>query len=335
MEKGSHNMNDLIYYVPPSPAHWQGRIDGSDPTHLRWHQHVELFNLTSTKQALAGKTVLLGFACDEGVRRNKGRLGAHKGPEYLRKALANLPVHTAGKGLVDVGDISCPDRNLEHAQVQLAHAVQTILQAGGFPILLGGGHEITYGHYCGIRHSKDGAIGTVNFDAHFDNREPDSSGPSSGTGFWQIAEDYKLNYEGFGYLAIGIQQASNTRALFDTAKRTGTSYVLAGDFHAGNAHQIHDVIDNFVQCHQHIYVTLDMDVFAAAYAPGVSAPAYNGILPDHTFFNCLNRIMESGKMVSIDITELNPDLDIDNRTARLAAAIIHHIVEWMSTSPNR
>ncbi len=316
------------HYLPPNPANWRGRIDGISTEHLRWHQHIQLIDLTTNPTAnLLGTAVLLGFCCDEGVRRNKGRIGAYKGPESLRKALANLPVHTATRRLADAGDVVCSNGNLEQAQEQLARAVSMILQIGGFPILLGGGHEITYGHYRGIRQFTNGTVGIINFDAHFDNRVPDAAGPSSGTGFWQIVGEYHPDYTEFGYLAIGIQKASNTRALFDTAERTGTSYITATDFHKDSLTQTNSLVDGFIRQNEHIYLTIDMDVFAAAFAPGVSAPAYNGILPDHVFLNCLNRIIDSGKLLSIDIAELNPDFDIDDRTARLAAFILHHIVE--------
>lgn len=326
METRKPHTIDPAYYLPPARDRWHGRIDGTAPEHLRWHQRVALVDLLDRPLAdLSGFIVLLGFACDEGVRRNKGRLGARKGPEALRGALANLPLAHPAQRLADAGDITCPDRNLEEAQGQLAHAVQAVLHAGGFPILLGGGHEITFGHYQGILQATGEPAGVVNFDAHFDNRQPQETGPSSGTGFWQIAEACQPDYRDFNYLAIGIQTTSNTQALFATAEKTKTKYILAGDFHAGKQTDIDRQLDAFMQRVPAVYITIDLDVFTAAHAPGVSAPAYNGIAPDHVFFGSLDRILDSGKVVSIDLAELNPDFDIDNRTARLAAAIIHHI----------
>ncbi len=326
METRKSDTLNRAYYQPPVRDIWQGRIDGIEPGQLRWHQHMTLADISAGQDAdLSGAVVFLGFACDEGVRRNQGRIGARNGPKALRRALANLPVHHPTQQLADAGDIICPKGNLEQAQHQLAKAVQTILLAGGFPILLGGGHEITYGHYQGILQATGRPPSMVNFDAHFDNRPTQGTGPSSGTGFWQIAESLQPSYADFAYLAIGIQAAGNTQARFATADKTGTAYILAGDFHAGQLAEIHAKIESLLQRQEGIYITIDLDVFAAAYAPGVSAPAYIGMAPDHFFFDCLDRILDSGLVVAIDLAELNPEWDIDNRTARLAANIIHHI----------
>jgi len=75
-----------------------------------------------------------------------------------------------------------------------------------------------------------------------------------------------------------------------------------------------------------VYLTVCLDVFAAAFAPAVSALAYNGILPDKIFQDFFKFILRSPKVKSMDIAELNPSLDIDNRTARLAASLIFDYV---------
>ena len=93
-----------------TPFAWQGRIDteetGPSP---RWHQRVQPFAATSQ-----GGVALIGFAVDEGVRRNAGRVGAAHGPDVARKALANLPV-LGEPALWDLGDIDCPQGALEAA----------------------------------------------------------------------------------------------------------------------------------------------------------------------------------------------------------------------------
>jgi len=63
---------------------WQGRIDPEENSE-RWHQKIQSFKTHSPKG-----TVLIGFCCDEGVRRNHGRVGAKQAPDAIRKALANL-----------------------------------------------------------------------------------------------------------------------------------------------------------------------------------------------------------------------------------------------------
>ena len=69
-----------------------------------------------------------------------------------------------------------------------------------------------------------------------------------------------------------------------------------------------------------------MDVFNAAIAPGVSATAYNGIMADSAFMHYFKHILKSEKLIAMDIAEVNPSLDIAERTARLAASLAN---EWL------
>lgn len=322
------------FYRPP--VQWTGRIDGTEEELLRWHQRIVPVNLLQDVLPAfpsGGKGIaFLGFACDEGVRRNKGRTGAVNGPEALRKACSNFPVHFDTSLIVaDAGDIICPGQQLEEAQEMLSSAVLNIRKSGYLPILLGGGHEITYGHARGIyrhlqqqkRHEK---LGLLNIDAHFDLRIPGEEGGSSGTGFWQLAEDARLEGIPFHYLALGIQTNSNTQQLFRIAGDLDAQYIDADAFHLQDRSLLQAALGQFIREVDHIYLTLDLDVFAAAFAPGVSATAYNGIRPDGLFLECYRNILQSGKLAGLDIAELNPSLDIDNRTARLGAAMLFEAV---------
>ncbi|SEM15806.1 formiminoglutamase [Chitinophaga rupis] len=318
------------YYQPTAANVWTGRIDGTDPEVLRWHQRIQpvhLLQLPSLKPGQQG-IALLGFACDEGVRRNKGRAGAAQGAVALRKACANLPVHFNEQLLLlDAGDIVCADQNLEAAQGALSDAVQQLHAAGYTPILLGGGHEITYGHARGIYQSfPEQKTGLINFDAHFDLRIPGEEGPSSGTGFWQLAQDCRLQEKPFHYLALGIQTHSNTQQLFRIARELGVQIIPAAVFHMQDLTSLQTTIAQFLQQVDKIYLTIDLDVFAAPFAPGVSATAYNGILPGGVFMECYRLILQSGKLAGLDIAELNPALDIDNRTAKLGAGLVFEAI---------
>jgi formiminoglutamase len=77
---------------------------------------------------------------------------------------------------------------------------------------------------------------------------------------------------------------------------------------------------NFVQND----ISLVMDCFPSAYAPGVSAAAPDGMLP-HEVQSLFKTIFESGKVISMDIVETNPEFD-DGRTAKLAATMIYDVV---------
>jgi formiminoglutamase len=329
-----NRFKEYTHYMPAEKQWWNGRFDGDQQEQFRWHQWVELLPIDKLKIIeKSNAVVFLGFCCDEGVRRNKGRIGAADAPITIRQICSNLPVFDFSKKIYDAGNILCVNGALEEAQMQLAEAIKRVLVSGNFPILLGGGHEITYGHYLGIKSFlqpvKNKKIGLVNFDAHFDLRPMENNLSTSGTGFWQIAQACQYEGDAFNYLALGIQKTSNTPHIFSIAHSLGVSYRLASDFSANTSDSLQKALASFIELNDFIYLTIDMDVFAAPYAPGVSAPAYNGILPDNTFFDCLKLLIHSKKIVSIDIAELNPALDIDKRTARLAAAILFEMIEMM------
>lgn len=304
---------------------WLGRIDGISSEHLRWHQAVD-FNWNENT-TLNQNFVIAGFECDEGVRRNKGRIGAKQSPNILRTVCSNFPIHTENFKLFDAGNISCDDQNLEKSQQELANLVAKIHQKNGRTLLFGGGHEITFAHFSGLKQVYDTQkIGIINFDAHFDNRKVEPEiGATSGTGFYQIATQEKI-YS----LTIGIQKNSNTKALFDFAKTHNMQYILADELHILNLENVEKKILEFLQSIDIFYVTVCLDVFAAAFAPGVSAVAYNGIFPDVIFNKIFNTIVESEKLKAFDIAELNPDFDIDKRTAKLAASLVYKVVNVQS-----
>ncbi|MGY0499869.1 formimidoylglutamase [Nocardia sp. FBN12] len=298
-----------------SESAWTGRVDGTTPEHLRWHQAVTPYAPGNDP----GACVFVGFACEEGVRRNKGRPGAAAGPDALRGALAPMALATPLRAF-DAGTIAVTDDRLEDGQRRLGETVTALLDDGAFPVVLGGGHEIAYGTYLGLagsaRRTKGSIIGILNLDAHFDLR-PDPV-PSSGTPFRQILEtDGDVRYA-----VIGISQPSNTRILFDTADRFGVRYLLDDDCEPT---RVATFIDDFLSGIDLLYLTIDLDVLPASVAPGVSAPAAYGV-PLSTIQSVCDRVTASGTLAVVDVAELNPRLDIDNRTARTAARLLHRIV---------
>ncbi|WP_164112758.1 MULTISPECIES: formimidoylglutamase [Sphingobacterium] len=313
-------------YQPGDPGHWAGRVDGTEQGLRRWHQEVRSIDLDET-QELKNAVVLLGFCCDEGVRRNQGRVGAQNGPAQFRKILGGLPVHFSGQiRLLDGGDVYCPDTGLEAAQQRLAELVAKIRQQGGFPLLLGGGHEITYAHFKGL-HIEGKSIGIINIDAHLDIRPLKDGVGNSGTGFYQIADDLSREGKPLHYLALGIQDISNTPSLLAYAKDKGTKIIKAEDVHEGNMQEILKAVHDFAVQVDLVYLTIDLDAFAAPYAPGVSALAFNGLIPDVTFQQIFQAIISLPNLVSVDVAELNPVYDIDQRTTKLGSDLIFKILQ--------
>lgn len=299
---------------------WQGRLDGEELLFHRLFQRVKEEN--NYDNISTNDFVLHGFAVDEGVRRNKGRLGAKNAPDIIRKNMANFPVVFPDFSLLDFGNITCDDGNLENTQNNLAKNVSKVLLKGGKSLVLSGGHEVTYAHYLGVKTAfPEQKIGIINIDAHFDNRQPEKGvGASSGTGFWQIAQEGEIHS-----LHIGIQRNSNTLKLFDTAHQYGMKYILADELFFENLPSVYERIDELLSRVDYVYVTICMDVFNASIAPGVSAAAYNGIFADATFMHFYRHILKNKKLLALDVAEVNPSFDIQDRTARLAACLVN---EW-------
>ena len=310
-------------YHPPDPAVWQGR-KSKNSAYL--HEKVICTSIASLEKVAGRSYVLLGYACDEGVRRNLGRVGASQGPAAIRTQLAKLASHIGPfTQFYDVGDIACEGSDLESVQEELSRAVHNVLVQGAFPVLLGGGHDIAFGHYQGIRkflqdRGTGAHLGIINLDAHFDLRVFEGKS-TSGTPFHQIAQLCKAGGTPFHYCCLGIQRLSNIAELYHTANELGVQFLESTDFHQGKIDRVIQTLQSFSAQVDYLYLTIDMDGFSASHAPGVSAPSPLGFEP-RMALEVIRFLVKTGKLISMDIAELNPGYDVDDRTARLSAQLV-------------
>ncbi|PCI34971.1 MAG: formimidoylglutamase [Flavobacteriaceae bacterium] len=326
--------NAKALYKSAQESNWEGRASNPDMGNQYWYQEITLLDLTTLDEAsLKEKEIdiaLLGYVCDEGVRRNRGRIGAAQGPKALRERLAKHPVHFENRRIADVGDVICEEDNMEGCQDAFSSIISKLLKDKIFPIAVGGGHDMSYAHFMGIwnvvKDSDKRRVGIINFDAHFDLR-PVEGRPNSGTPFNQIITKLKKEGEHVDYFAVGIQQQSNTRELFDIAKKENVHYAINYDCESARHEMdiLKSRLSSFIANNDYIYITVDMDAFSSAYAPGVSAPSPLGFTP-YFLFKMLDFLFESNKVISCDIAELNPSLDRDNVTATLVAKIVDYMV---------
>ncbi|MGR5335677.1 formimidoylglutamase [Vibrio gigantis] len=327
---------------------WTGRNDLEDGAlGTRVHHITKQVQSSDLSDDLTDSAIaLVGFASDAGVARNKGRVGAKQAPNLIRQALANMAWHSDAH-IADLGDIECNDGQLEVNQKQCASVIANVLSTNKV-ITLGGGHEVAWASFQGlaehlhkkaehldkIQPERKPKIGIVNFDAHFDLREFESDiadvKPSSGTPFNQIS-DYCQTYQWpFHYACLGVSAASNTKALFNKADQLGVWYE-----HDRNMTQVNQAaqlvkLQKFIADCDYLYLTIDLDVFPAATAPGVSAPAARGVNYE-ALAPFLEQIFKhSKKLIIADIAEYNPDYDIDGQTARLAARLCWDIASAMA-----
>ena len=298
---------------------WHGRIDDpSDPQTFRLHQVVRPID-----QAASPGTALLGFASDEGVRRNGGRPGAALGPAALRRCLSNLRA-IDDRAVYDAGDIDCTDGDLEGAQLRFARRVSQLLDAGHFPLGMGGGHEIGFASYLGLVGSaRAGRIAIVNLDAHLDLR--DAPIANSGTPFLQALRHARGNGVQLDYFCLGVSAASNTQRLFRTARENGSRYLYDDEMTASGLDQNIEQLLEWLAPADSIYLTICLDVLPAAVAPGVSAPSARGVALE-VVEPMIAAIRNTGRLKLADLAELSPPLDRDDATARVAARLIHRLI---------
>lgn len=308
---------------------WNGRIDGTGEQHARWHQLIRPEAPTSDHISL------IGFASDEGVRRNSGRPGAAQAPDALRGALSSLALHgplaTGDLALADLGTISVAGTDLESGQSACAQRIAEALRCPGnrLTVVLGGGHETAWACYLGLTGSgrvDSRRFGVLNLDAHFDLR--DAPAPTSGTPFWQMALCEQERGAKLHYGVIGIAEPSNTGLLFQRADQLDVDYLLDLDCTTQRAVSF---AESFVSGLDDVYLTIDLDVLPADIAPGVSAPAAIGV-PASTIASVVRAVAATGKLRLLDVVELNPLFDVDSRTAKVAARLISEAVHQVKTS---
>lgn len=318
-------------HLPADMTVWQGRIDPEDGERgLRLHQTISVYD-NSVEQPPG--VVIYGFACDEGVARNQGRLGAALAPETLRQALANLAWHNSHP-LYDGGTVVCDDADLVLAQQGLSQQIHRSLPQHRV-LTLGGGHETAWASFQGLsRHlthsrvndpAQPPKIGIINFDAHFDLRTPQgrSHAGSSGTPFAQIAQYCDKKGWPFHYACLGVSRTSNTQALFDKAEQRHCWVEEDINMQVDALPALKARLTQFIQGCDYLYLTVDMDVFPASVAPGVSAPAAYGV-PVAVIEPLIRHLFTVAQKQHIpvpicDITEVNPHYDRDQQTSRLAA----------------
>jgi len=279
---------------------------------------------TSLNEQEQPKLVIIGFPSDEGVKRNGGRPGAVYGPDEIRRELYKLTPHPehfpAFKKLLgkshDLGNVKITG-NVEEDQQNLGHVLSPYLETGALPIILGGGHETAFGHFLGYAFAKIPSH-IFNLDAHTDVRPIKNGQAHSGSPFRQALE-YPGNFCK-SYLVAGLNPSSVAESHLDYIQKRG-----------GKTFYRKEASPEFIMKElrklqpSKLMTTFDLDAVDQAFAPGVSAPAANG-LSSLTWLTVAYEMGKFPQTTSFDIVELNPRFDRDRQTAKLAALTIWHFL---------
>ncbi|HEE9789318.1 formimidoylglutamase [Enterobacter soli] len=310
----------MTLWRPVSEQVWQGRDDSAEASNAK-----RIFQTIQQQAQFAPASsgiALLGFACDEGVKRNHGRPGAAQAPDVLRKALANMASHQGHEQLADLGTIEVEGDGLEAAQRALSDAVTACQRSGMHTLVFGGGHETAWAHGRGILDAfPHERVAIINLDAHLDLRKAECA--TSGTPFRQLAHYCAEQSRAFQYACFGVSRAANTQALWNEAERLNVTLVEDLHFRRDALSALEEVLAGA----DSVYLTIDLDVLPAGEMPAVSAPAALGI-PALDLLSVIERICRSGKLRAADLVEFNPHYDQDGQGAKLAARLAWQIAHW-------
>ncbi|MBL7715617.1 MAG: formimidoylglutamase [Bdellovibrionales bacterium] len=281
---------------------------------------------------------LAGIPDHEAVQNVGGRLGAARGPSAFR------PIFLKMKGrdsvletMTDFGDVTGITGQIEQNHQKAAEKVAEIHRDRAFSVIIGGSHDHGFSHLKGIRealqmqvHAKGKTtprLGCINIDAHLDVRKADPAAGikiTSGSPFYLAIESGVLHARGL--VEFGIQNHCNALELWQYVESKKVEVVPFEKLREGKAiAAFSKSLKRLVQSCDAIAISLDLDAAAQAFAPGVSAPQAEGF----TSSEIIQMVEIAGrekKVVSLGIFELNPEHDIDGRTARLAATSAYHFV---------
>jgi len=269
--------------------------------------------------------LIIGCPQDEGVRRNNGRVGAAAAPDIIRQVLYQFrsPPHLTTGRVVDLGNIKIAD-TLEKTHEIHSKVVAKILADNKRLIVIGGGNDISYPDCLGLSKVCENIL-ALNIDSHFDVRE--NKVRNSGTPYRQLLEESIIRPENFFELAI--QRFANSEIYWKYLESKGVSiYTLEQLRKLGIKKTLRSILDK-KKC-EAIFWGFDMDSVRSADAPGVSASYPTGLTAEEILFIATIAGQDSRSKI-LEISEVNPKYDIDNKTARLAATMILNYLVGMST----
>jgi len=283
-----------------------------------------LFAQTLHQGQREGGVALFGIPYDGAVI---GRPGARMGPDAIRGELQKLRPWTLGEGdtdvpLADWGNVRIPygDVNTVHQAVETA--ALAVLEAGAFPLALGGDHSLTF-PLVKAHEGRRQKIGVINLDAHLDVRDVVNGALNSGQSFGRLL-DLGL-VPGPNFVEVGIRDFANSSWYANKARKAGATLLGATEWQEKGLEVIEHAVELASDGTDGVYLSIDIDVLDQAHGPGVSAPTPGGINTTE-LFQAVRFIAKRAKLVGADLVELAPPLDENGRTVRAAAYTVAHLL---------
>ena len=244
--------------------------------------------------------------------------GSAKAPEFIRRALNCGSSNLCSELGVELGNNACfydvGDRQIDddaESFLAIEAHIDEITRRGALPLVLGGDHAITYPVLRAI-HSAHGPVNILHFDAHPDLYENYEDNP-----FSHASPLARILENGLARRVIQIGIRTLSPHLRRQVERFGVESCEMKDF---------DVASFAADFDGPVYITVDMDALDPAFAPGVSHHEPGGLSTRD-----INSIVQRlpNQIVGADIVEYNPDRDINDMTAMVAAKLLKEIAGKM------
>lgn len=290
------------------------------------------------------KVRIIGVPLDLGQERR----GVDMGPSALRVAGLNDRIRELGFEVEDAGNLHVPIREMraagdhrakylaEIATVSQHHAawVRRTLRQGFLPLVLGGDHSIAAGTVAGVSsyyRRKNKSIGLIWVDAHADMNTPETS-PSGNIHGMPLACCLGYGPKELTHLAgyapsvpprnavlVGVRDVDAREK--GIVKQSGlTVYTMRDIDERGLRTVMEEAIAIADRDTAGFAVTLDMDFVDPAEAPGVGTPVRGGATYREAHL-VMEMVADSKRMLSLEIVEVNPVIDVANKTAALAVEL--------------
>jgi agmatinase len=309
------------------------------PTFLNRHVALTPEDLKAAKVDVA----IFGAAFNTGL--NPGSAGDVWGPKYVRSNMDFIVNYADPKNsgfheyetlidpfetllAVDYGDVSVLGLSNERSQEELRRMTYEIAEAGAIPVVVGGDHQIPYGAVSGVVDALDEGeeIAIVHFDAHHDYK-------SGGLGQYYHSGVYWLRLIENGSVKAGniITIGNNTQMFskkdYQEADAGGMKrfplYVLQRD---GMDKVLKDVLKELAGIDK-IYLSVDIDVFNAAYAPATGSSELTGLTPNEGL-PFMRKLAAHKEVVGFDVVEYNPWMD--NRGYQSARLVNRIMLQFLT-----
>ena len=291
-------------------------------------------------QTDARPVALIGASLDLGA----GRRGVDMGPSAIRYAGLDARIERLGRNVYDWGNVegAVPEATemgservrflapIKQACEHVAHLVARAVEEGLQPLVLGGDHSVAIGTLGGLARG-DGAGGVLWFDAHGDLNRPGTSptgnvhgmplaaalglaGPEFDSEAWRlpavVADRVAL---------VGVRSLDPAEA--ELIAETGVSvYTMSDVDRLGLERVVHEALAK-IAGPGFVHVSLDMDALEPDIAPGVGTPVRGGLSYREAHL-AMELVAESGLAGSLEVVEVNPILDRENETAKLAVELV-------------